>query len=162
VLANLVRAFVNSVGASPLLPRKVRWLLLRAYGLDTRAWNIRERCFFGGPNISIGRGSFVNQGCVFDNLGEIRIGARCAIGMEVLFAASTHRIGPAEMRAGEPFGESIVVEDGCWIGSRSVLLPGTHVSAGTIVAAGSVVRGVLEANSLYAGAPATKVRDLEP
>ena len=162
MLWTLRRAVVNSVGASPLMPRAGRWALLRLFGVDAAAWNIRERCFFGGSDITLGRGTFVNQGCVFDNLGPIRIGARCAIGMEVMFAASTHEAGTPEQRAGAPAGAPVTVEDGCWIGSRAVLLPGAHVAAGAIVASGSVVRGRLDPHCLYAGVPARKVRALDP
>jgi maltose O-acetyltransferase len=161
-MANLFRAVVNSIGASSLVPRPVRWIMLRAYGIDARAWNIRERCFFGGRNITIGRGSFINQGCVFDNLGAIRIGERCAIGMEVMFAASTHELGSSVRRAGSPRGGDIVIEDGCWIGARVVLLPGTLVEAGSVVAAGAVVTGTVAADSVFGGVPARKLRDLPP
>ncbi len=157
---NAMRALVNSMGAATLFPRKARWLLLRMYGIDAEAWNIREHCFFGGTKISVGRGTLVNRGCVFDNLGSISIGTRCAIGMEVMFATSDHEMGGSDGRAGDPFGRPIVVEDGCWIGSRVVLLPGAVVGRGSIVGAGSVVTGQLDPDSVYVGSPARKIRSL--
>ena len=54
----------------------------------------------------------------------------------------------------------MVIGDGCWIGARALLLPGTTVGSGSVVAAGAVVRGACEPNSLYAGVPAARIRAL--
>jgi maltose O-acetyltransferase len=161
--ATLTRAdllLFNAVQGSRLIPWLLRWALLRAWGVDARTHRINEHCWFGGRDVHIGPGSFVNFGCVFDNLGTITIGSGCDIGMETLFATSTHEIGAPERRAGAVSGQPIVVGDGCWIGARAMILPGTTVGAGCIVAAGAVVRGDCEPNGLYAGIPARRVRDL--
>jgi maltose O-acetyltransferase len=161
--ATLTRADLlvfNAVQGNRLVPWLVRWGLLRAWGVDAKSHRINEHCWFGGRDVHIGSGSFVNFGCVFDNLGTITIGARCDIGMETLFATSTHAVGTAERRAGQVSGRPIVVGDGCWIGARAVILPGTTIGAGCIIASASVVNRDCEPNGLYAGNPARRVRDL--
>lgn len=145
------------LSASSLLPRKVRWLLLRACGLDV-SWNIREGCHFGSRHIAIGRGTFVNLGCMFD--GHVRIGERCAIGMEAAFISSTHELGDHWRRAGALSFHPITIGDGCWIGSRAMILPGVTIGDGAVVAAGSVVREDCQPDTLYAGVPARAIRDL--
>ncbi|MDJ0408174.1 acyltransferase [Rhodococcoides fascians] len=77
-----------------------------------------------------------------------------------MFCTCSHAIGSESQRAGPATVQSIVVGDGAWVGARSILMPGSVVGTGTIVAAGSVVTGVCSANSLYAGVPARWVRDL--
>jgi maltose O-acetyltransferase len=151
----------NAVQGNRLVPWLVRWALLRAWGVDSRTHRVSEGCWFGGRDIHIGAGSFVNFGCVFDNLGSIRIGAGCDIGMQTVFATSTHAVGPSSRRAGEVSGRPIDVGDGCWIGARAIVLPGVSVGPGCIVAAGSVVNRDCEPNGLYAGNPAKRVRDLD-
>lgn len=140
--------------------RKGRWLLLRAAGIKTRAWNIAPGCFFGGTNITIGQGTYVNRECLFDGFASIAIGERCAIGMRVMFVTSSHEPGGPERRAGKLSGRPITVGDGCWIGSGAVLLPGVTVGDGCVIAAGAVVRSDCEPHTMYAGVPARRVKTL--
>jgi acetyltransferase-like isoleucine patch superfamily enzyme len=51
----------------------------------------------------------------------------------------------------------IEVGDDCFIGENALLLPGTVIGRGCIVAAGAVVRGRFAENSLIAGNPAKVV-----
>lgn len=52
------------------------------------------------------------------------------------------------------FMKSIVIEDGVFIGARSLLLPGSKVGKHSIVGACSVVHGKIPAGSVAAGNPA--------
>ena len=56
------------------------------------------------------------------------------------------------------------IHDNVLIGMGAIVMDDAIVSSGTIVAAGAVVleRTVLEPNSIYAGAPAKKVKQLDP
>ncbi len=153
---------LNRLCSDELLPPKLRALLLRAFGLDVdTTCRIYPRCFFGGTDIHIGPRTFINIGCFFDNTAAIHIGADCSLGMGVLLCTSSHDIGEHNCRAGAVRGAPVVVEDGCWIGANSILLPGVTVHGGCVVAAGSVVVHDCDADGLYAGNPAKRVRDLE-
>ena len=55
--------------------------------------------------------------------------------------------------AAEPFAP-VVLEDRVWIGSRAIVLGGTRLGRGCIVAAGAVVQGEFPAGSILAGKPA--------
>ena len=154
---------LNGICATVLLPRSLRWRLLRFFGLDLEGWcAISPDCWFGGTNIAIGKGSTVNYGVFFDNAAHIRIGGECDIGMQVMFCTSTHEFGDDQRRAGPAGGKPIVVENGSWIGARAVILPGVTIGPGCIIAAGSVVNRDCERNGLYAGVPAKRVNDLDP
>jgi serine acetyltransferase len=50
------------------------------------------------------------------------------------------------------------IEEDCFIGARSILLPGVTVGAGSIVAAGSVVTRNVPPGSVVAGNPAAVIR----
>ena len=54
------------------------------------------------------------------------------------------------------------VEDGALIGMGAILLNGSIIGKNAIVAAGSVIKqnGIVEPNTLYAGIPAKKIRNL--
>ena len=62
---------------------------------------------------------------------------------------------------GELLPIPIEVHDGCWIGANSTILPGSVIEKGCVIAAGSVVKGLLKPNRLYAGVPAKEIRQLE-
>lgn len=157
----LVQSIVNTVGASPFMPRKARRALLHAYGLRIHTSAVMEGCHFGGADIEIGADSFVNRGCVFDNSATITIGERVQVGMEVMFVTSSHRLGTSERRGLEVTSAPIVVGDGCWLGSRVTILPGVTVGPGCVVGAGAVVREDCEPDGLYAGIPARRVKSLD-
>lgn len=118
-----------------------------------------DRC----SGFSVGSNSFLNYGvhcyCGGGN-SQITIGNNVFIGPEVSMCCASHEIGGYICRAGKNTYDSITVGDGCWIGMRSVILPGVNILDGCIIAAGSVVTKSTEPNALYAGVPARKIKDL--
>ena len=151
----------NALQGAALTPRPLRWALLRAWGVNAATRLINHGCWFGGRDIHIGPGTFLNFGCVLDNLGPIRVGAGCHFGMRAMLVTSTHEIGPEASRAGALDGKPITIGDGCWIGAAAIILPGVTVGAGCIVASGAIVTRDCEPNGVYAGNPARRLRDLD-
>lgn len=154
-------AVLNVIPASPLVPTVVRFLIYRAAGLDLRTYKIYPRCFFGGNQVSIGKGTFVSYGCFFDAVASISIGDRCAIANEVCFVTSYHLVGGPKARAGERRARPIRIGNGCWVGARATFLPGVSVGDGCIIGAGAVVTKDCEPNALYAGVPARVIKRLD-
>lgn len=151
---------LNGVLASALVPNRYRWRLLRACGLDVARCVIEPGLFVGGRNISIGEACYINVGTFLDNSGPISIGARTMIGPQVMVLTSGHQIGCAKQRAGETTAAPVTIGRGCWIGARSVILPGVTVGDGCVIGAGSVVTTDCEPDGLYLGSPARRQRDL--
>ncbi len=151
---------VNSVAGAVFMPYPLRYAIYRLYGVQTQTARIRARCWFNGSNVSIGRGSFVNYGCFFDARARIDIGTRCSIAMEVMFCTSSYIIGGPEHRAETGVGYPITVGNGCWIGTRALILPGVTIGDGCVIAAGSVVTKDCEPHGLYAGVPSKRIRNL--
>jgi maltose O-acetyltransferase len=162
------RIFARLIALIPdLALSRTRTTLLRLSG-----WNIGPNSLlYGVPRLSSHRRSFspltigdhtlINVGCFFELTEPISIGDGVALGHEVMLLTSTHRLGTHERRAGELQTGSIRIDDGAWIGSRSVILPGVTIGSGAVVAAGSVVTKDVDANSVASGAPAsTTVRRL--
>jgi acetyltransferase-like isoleucine patch superfamily enzyme len=56
--------------------------------------------------------------------------------------------------------EEIIIENDVWIGMNCTILKGVKIGTGSIISAGSVVISNVEANSLYAGNPAIKIKSL--
>jgi maltose O-acetyltransferase len=142
--------------ASLPLPRLVRVVFLRGAGVRTRTKNIHTGCFFGGSDIEIGAGVFVNRQCYFDVNAPIRVGDGAHIGPRVMFLTSEHErdehgVVPA-VRA-----RPISVGRGAWIGAGSCLLPGVTIGEGAVIAAGAVVRGIVPPFETWGGVPARRL-----
>ncbi|MFF1571176.1 acyltransferase [Leifsonia sp. NPDC058292] len=118
---------------------------------------------FQYPNVSVGEGTWVGRRSEFaaSPRASITIGAQCDISQDVLFVTGSHETGTAEKRAGAGTNLPILVGDGCWIGARALILGGTTIGAGSIVAAGAVVRGEFPPNVLLAGVPAKIIKQLD-
>ena len=152
---------LNVVAKSHLCPGRLRLAIYRMCGLEIGAAYIWPGVEIHGTRCSIGDGSWINCGVHFDcSEAEVVIGRNVGVAMGVMFVTSSHEIGTSERRAGIMQHRPIAVEDGVWIGARAVILPGCTVGRGCVVAAGAVVARPCEANGLYAGVPARRIRDL--
>jgi chloramphenicol O-acetyltransferase type B len=56
-------------------------------------------------------------------------------------------------------GQQVIIGDDVWIGYGSIILTGVKIGNGSIIAAGSIVTKDVEPYSIYAGAPAKRMRD---
>ena len=115
----------------------------------------------GMGEVVIGAECAINSGTVIYSGNGVRIGDAVAIAANCTFAPTNHAVADRSRRIRDqgfqPSKGGIVVEDDVWIGANVVLLDGAMVRKGAVVAAGSVVRGEVEAYAIYAGAPARKI-----
>jgi maltose O-acetyltransferase len=157
------RAVVNSVVASELLPTRVRALCYRVAGLDL-PWGARiaPGVVFRTPRVTIGVGTSLNRGCIFDNRARVTIGRRVGVGIGVKFITSGHDLSDPQCRAGAGNLREITVGDGAWIGSSATVVGGVTIGAGAVVAAGAVVVRDCDEHGLYGGVPAALIRWLPP
>ncbi len=115
----------------------------------------------GSGDVIIGEDCALNSGTVLYTGNGIRIGDGVLIAANCTLAPTNHAFADPERRIRDqgfqPSRGGIVIEDDVWLGANVVVLDGAVIGRGTIVAAGAVVRGVLEPMSIYAGAPAQRV-----
>ena len=104
----------------------------------------------GSGRIAIGDGSFLNRYARIFAGRRVELHRNCMASWETVI---TDFIGSD---AGDPFAP-VVLEDEVWIGSRAVILGGTRLRRGCVVAAGSVVQGEFPADAIIAGKPAEVV-----
>ncbi|WP_396349619.1 acyltransferase [Geodermatophilus sp. DSM 44513] len=152
--------WINRIAASSLIPNHLRFILLQLMGIQASPCVVAPRVWLGGRSISIGRGAYVNMGCVFDSSAPITIGDRVHVGMQVMFVTSSHEIAGPLQRAGSLTSAPIVVEAGAWIGTRATLMPGVRVGEGAIVGAGALVDRDVPPRCLVAGVPARVLKRL--
>jgi acetyltransferase-like isoleucine patch superfamily enzyme len=117
------------------------------------------------PTLEVGDGTVLSHECSMVIGRRITIGRRCLIAGRVHLAdASGHPTDPAQRLAGLPGPADkvrpITIGDNVWIGMSSIILPGTTIGEGSVVSAGSVVRGEVPPYTLVAGNPARPVASL--
>lgn len=112
-------------------------------------------CYFLGPeNLSIGKHSHINRGCMIDSRGGVVIGNNVSISHCVCICSTAHNCNSPSF---DYISAPIVIDDNVWIGLKAIILKGVHIGEGAVVAAGSVVTHDLEPYSIYAGIPAKKI-----
>ena len=117
------------------------------------------RCDYG-TQISIGDHFFANYDCIFLDVAPITIGNRVMFGPRVCLYTAGHPLDAATRNTGLEFGKPIAIGDDMWLGGNVVVLPGVTIGAGTVVAAGSVVRRDLPPHVLAAGNPCQVLRSI--
>lgn len=134
--------------------------MLRRAGIDVRSSLVQSGVYFFSNNIEIGDYVWINHGVYLDTRGRITIGDRTALANAVMIVTSTHEPGDHFNRRGAYRTEPVSIGAGCWIGSRALILPGVTIADGVTVGAGAVVTRDCEADGLYAGVPAKRVKEL--
>jgi len=118
-----------------------------------------------GPNpcrrLTIGEDTIISSNSLFNLEGTITIGRNVMVSQFVRIYTSRHEMGGSERRFDPAFSVlPVVIEDGAWIGTSAIILPGVTIGRGSVVSAGSVVRRDVPPNTLVSGVPAEIVREL--
>ena len=110
--------------------------------------------FFSGPGLYVS----INKYC------KLKMGNAIMLGPDVMILGGNHNYSYSAGHL-RYYGEDdkntkdIIIEDGAWVGARSIILSGAQISEGVVVGAGSVVNKYLPPYTIAAGNP-VKVRKL--
>lgn len=111
--------------------------------------------------VVIGADCAINSGTVIYTGHGVTLGDAVLIAANCTLAPTNHEFSDPDKRIRDqgfqPSRGGIVIGDDVWLGANVVVLDGAVIGQGCVVAAGAVVRGVLEPYSIYAGAPAKRV-----
>ena len=114
----------------------------------------------GTGEVVIGDDCAINSGTVIYSGNGVTIGNAVLIAANCTLAATNHAFADPDQRIRDQGFQlsrgGITIGDDVWIGANSVLLDGATIGEGAVIAAGSVVRGSVEAYAIYAGSPAVR------
>lgn len=139
-----------------ILPDNVIFLRLRGLlfsfflgscGKDFRCG--RKVTFYNPINIHIGSHVYIAYGCWINGADRITLEDEVLLGPYCILAASNHtRIGQS-FRYGRTKSAPILVKKGSWLGAQVILLAGSQVGIGSVIAANTLVRGIVPDNVIY-------------
>ncbi len=104
----------------------------------------------------VGNYVWIGENAWIDNLDIVIIGNNCCISQGALLLSGNHDYTKTsfDLKIGK-----IVLEDGVWIGAKSIVCQNVTCRSHSILTVNSVVTRDLEAYSIYRGNPAEKIRD---
>jgi acetyltransferase-like isoleucine patch superfamily enzyme len=126
--------------------------------------------FIGNPivignyeNIVINDNSEIERGCTMVAKERIEIGQNSTLAYGVMVLTSADPNGPHNKlsKLYPPLKAPVTIGNDCWIGARSVLLPGVTIGDCSVVAAGSVVTKDVPPKTLVAGVPAVEKKKIK-
>ena len=171
----------NSLDKSYLEQRKITHEICRLFAKSPSKGNLKRikglfaQCGDGvvieagfhfdyGSQVQIGDRTFININCTMLDApiseGAITIGSDCLIGPNVQLLAVSHAVNPTERLNKENFAAPITIGNNVWIGAGVIILAGVTIGNNAVVGAGSIVTKDVAANTVVAGNPAVKIKDI--
>lgn len=121
--------------------------------------NIERGTTITSKEVAVGPRSGIGIDCWAQ--GPLTIGSDVMMGPECRIDTRNHASDAVDRPIrSQGFEEArpVIIEDDVWIGARVMIMPGTHVGKGSIIAAGSVVTKDVPSFTVVAGVPAHPVR----
>lgn len=141
-----------------------RGLASKIFGNNRKVpWPCNKYSTITNPeNISFDESSincFQQSGCYFQCFNaKIILGKNVWIAQNVGVITANHNVYDLSKHV---LGKDVRINDNCWVGMNSVILPGVTLGKNTIVGAGSVVtHSFVEGNCVVGGVPARIIKKL--
>ena len=113
-----------------------------------------------GEGLIIGNNVGIAQGCFIQVRGHVTIGNDVIFGPGVSLFSENHNFNDPDIPIvlqGET-RKGVYIEDGVWVGAKSIILDGVVIGKNSIVAAGSVVTKSIPPYSIAGGIPAKIIK----
>lgn len=110
--------------------------------------------------LTLGDRVTINHGCELVANGGLMIGDDVMVAHACSIITTEHGYSGSEPMRDQPISmHPVRIGNDVWVGARSIILGGTQLQNGTIVGAGSVVKGQFEPFSIIAGVPAKTIKE---
>ncbi|MGQ0829907.1 MAG: WcaF family extracellular polysaccharide biosynthesis acetyltransferase [Bacteroidota bacterium] len=158
-LKRLLWYFTNAIWLNSAFPISgFKSFLLRLFGAKLgKGVVIKPHVNIKYPwRLSIGNNVWIGEYVWIDNLANVSIADNVCISQGAMLLCGNHNYKKTtfDLTIGD-----ITLEEGVWIGAKSIVCPGITCRSHSVLAASSVAVNGLEKYSIYQGNPAVKVRD---
>ncbi len=116
---------------------------------------------YGIHNLEIGDNVSIHPLCYINALGGIKIGSDVSIAHNTTIMSEEHIYSDINTNIKDQGCKYIetLIENNVWIGAGCRILAGATIRSGSIVAAGAVVKGEVEKNTIVGGVPAKPIKE---
>lgn len=106
--------------------------------------------------LTIGNYTWIGEQVWIDNLDDVIIGESCCLSQGAMLLCGNHDFKKTSF---DLIVKPITLKNGSWVGAKSVVCPGVTLEENAILSVGSIATTNLNANSIYQGNPALKIKD---
>lgn len=116
---------------------------------------------FNIHNLELGDNVSIHQMCYIDASGGIRIGDDVSIAHNTTIMSEEHIFSDLNINIKDQGCEykKTLIDNNVWIGAGCRILAGSNINSGSIVAAGAVVTGTVNQNTIVGGVPAKVIKE---
>ena len=135
------------------IPSIVKASILRGFGAKVgKSVVIKPNVNIKYPwKLSIGDNTWIGEGVWIDNLAYVSIGANCCISQGAYLLTGNHDFSKSTF---DLIIGKINLENGSWIGAKSIVCPGVNIGEHAILSVGSVATKSCQNFGIYQGNPA--------
>ncbi len=110
--------------------------------------------FYNPTGVEVGQGTIIGRNAFLDGRDKLKIGNYVDIASDVMIYNSEHDLEAEDFAA---IIAPVEIGDFCFIGPRSIILPGIKIGKGAVVAAGAVVTKDVSEFTIVGGVPAQEI-----
>lgn len=112
--------------------------------------------------LTIGDNVYFNRNIHIATHDSINIGDNCIFGPGVLIFDHDHRIVNGLVQMDEFTCSSITIGKRCWIGAGVIILRGSQIGEGSIIGAGTIVKGVIPPHAIVLSENKLIIQSIQP
>lgn len=121
--------------------------------------NIKQNCqIISHGDLTIGEHFFCNQNVSITCMNHVEIGDNVQIANNVVIVDHDHNY---RSEKNEYTTGNVYIGNNVWIGANSIILRNTEIEDGVVIAAGSIVSGHVNSNSLFYQKRDTRIKSIE-
>lgn len=109
-------------------------------------------------NLIVGDNVWIGEECWIDNLVKVKIGSNVCLSQGSMLLTGNHNYSLSTF---DLIVKEIELEDGVWIGAKSIVTGGVVCKSHAVLAVNSVASKDLEAYKIYGGNPCEVIRNRE-
>jgi putative colanic acid biosynthesis acetyltransferase WcaF len=141
-----------------MIPVSLKLFILRLFGAKIgKNVTIKHDVNIKYPwNLEVGNNVWLGEGLWIDNLGKVTIGDNACLSQGAMLLSGNHDYSKLTF---DLIVKDIIIEEGAWIGAKSVVCGGVRCYSHAVLAVNSVATKDLDPYSIYQGNPAQRIRE---